>query len=124
MRRATERGIPVLIATLAPPSSLDILRLPVWRESVRDSVAEVNQRLRRYGSQSGVDIVDFSAALRTDDRRTPDKFRTYRALDGFENRLADRQARALTRKRIPPHLQERFALFLRLSCSSAPRRTS
>jgi lysophospholipase L1-like esterase len=103
-RRATERGIPVLIATLAPPSSPDILRLPVWRESVRDSVAEVNQRLRRYGSQSGVDIVDFSAALGADDRRTPDKFRAdtlhlnslgydrltnalYRALDGFENRL-------------------------------------
>ena len=34
-RRAAERGIPVLIVTLAPPSSPDILRLPVWRESVR-----------------------------------------------------------------------------------------
>jgi lysophospholipase L1-like esterase len=103
-RRAAERGIPVLIATLAPPSSPDILRLPVWRESVRDSVAEVNQRLRRYGSQSGVGVVDFSAALGAGDRRTPDKFRAdtlhlnplgydrlasalYRALDGFENRL-------------------------------------
>jgi lysophospholipase L1-like esterase len=103
-RRAAERGIPVLIATFAPPSSPAILRLPVWRESVRDSVAEVNQRLRRYGSQSGVDVVDFSAALGAADRRTPDKFHAdtlhlnplgydrlasalYRALDGFENRL-------------------------------------
>jgi lysophospholipase L1-like esterase len=41
-RRAAERGIPVLLATFAPPSRPDILRLPVWRESVRDSVAEVN----------------------------------------------------------------------------------
>jgi GDSL-like Lipase/Acylhydrolase family len=103
-RRAAERGIPVLIATFAPPSSPDILRLPVWRESVRDSVAEVNQWLRRYGSQSGVGVVDFSAALGAGDRLTPEKFRAdtlhlnplgydrlasalYRALDGLENRL-------------------------------------
>ena len=103
-RRAAERGIPVLIATLAPPSSPDILRLPVWRESVRDSVAEVNQRLRRYGSQLGVGVVVFSATLGAGDRRTPDNFRAdtlhlnplgydrlasapHRALDGFKNRL-------------------------------------
>jgi lysophospholipase L1-like esterase len=102
--RAAEQGIPVLIATLAPPSSPDILRLPVWQESVRDSVAEMNQRLRRYGSQSSVGLVDFSVALGAGDRRTPDKFRAdplhlnllgydrlacalYRALDGCENRL-------------------------------------
>jgi lysophospholipase L1-like esterase len=103
-RRAAERGIPVLLATFAPPSSPAILRLPVWRESARDSVAEVNQRLRRYGSQSGVGVADFSAALGAADRLTPEKFRAdtlhlnplgydrlasalYRALDGFENRL-------------------------------------
>ena len=103
-RRAAERRIPILIATLAPPSRPDILRLPVWRESFRDSLAEVNQRIRRYGSQSGVGVVDFSAALSADDRRTPDKFHAdtlhlnslgydrlasalYRALDGLQNRL-------------------------------------
>ena len=103
-RRAAERGIPILIATLAPPSRPDILRLPVWRESFRDSLAEVNQRIRLYGSQSGVGVVDFSAALSADDRRTPDKFHAdtlhlnslgydrlasalYRALDGLQNRL-------------------------------------
>jgi lysophospholipase L1-like esterase len=64
----------------------------------------VNQRLRRYGLQTGVGVVDFSAALGAGDRRTPDKFRAdtlhlnplgydrltsalYRALDGFENHL-------------------------------------
>jgi lysophospholipase L1-like esterase len=103
-RRAAERGIPILVATLAPPSRPDIRRLPVWRESVRDSVAEVNQRIRQYGSQSGVGVVDFSAVLSGDDRRTPDKFRAdtlhlnplgynrlasalYLALDGLQNRL-------------------------------------
>ena len=103
-RRAAERGIPILVATLAPPSRPDILRLPVWRESVRDSVAEVNQRICRYGSQPGVGVVDFSAALSDDDRRTPDKFHAdtlhlnslgydrlasalYLALDGLQNRL-------------------------------------
>jgi lysophospholipase L1-like esterase len=74
-RRAAERAIPILIATLVPPSTPDVLRLPVWREPVRDSVAEVNQRLRRYSSQRGVGIVDFAAALGADDRRAPDKFR-------------------------------------------------
>jgi lysophospholipase L1-like esterase len=116
-RRAAELGIPVLIATLAPPSSPDIFRLPVWRESVRDSVAEVNQWLRRYGSQSGVGVVDFSAALGAGDRRTPDKFRAdtlhlnrlgydrlastlYRALDGFENRLQKRTGKAAPKARL------------------------
>jgi lysophospholipase L1-like esterase len=64
----------------------------------------VNQRLRRYGSQSGLGVVDFSAALGAGDRRTQDKFRAdtlhlnpsgydrlasalYRSLDSFENRL-------------------------------------
>jgi len=64
----------------------------------------VNQRIRRYGSQPGVGVVDFSAALSVDDRRTPDKFRVdtlhlnplgydrlasalYLALDGLQNRL-------------------------------------
>jgi lysophospholipase L1-like esterase len=64
----------------------------------------VNQRIRRYGSQSGVGVVDFSAALSADDRRTPDKFHAdtlhlnslgydrlasalYLALDGLQNRL-------------------------------------
>jgi lysophospholipase L1-like esterase len=64
----------------------------------------VNQRIRQYGSQSGVGVVDFSAVLSGDDRRTQDKFRAdtlhlnplgynrlasalYLALDGLQNRL-------------------------------------
>jgi hypothetical protein len=69
-----------------------------------DLVAEVNQRPRRYGSQSGPGLSTSPPALGAGDSRTPDKFRAdmlhlnpmgydrlasalYRALDGFENRL-------------------------------------
>ncbi len=103
-RRAVERGIVVLLATLPPPSRPDLWRLPVWRESLRDSFAEVNARLRRDGEGSGVDLVDFSAALGAGDRQTPDGFRVDtlhlnaagyaklssaldRALDGAEDRI-------------------------------------
>ena len=103
-RRGALRGVPVLIATLPPPSRPDFLRLPVWRDSLRDSVAEVNERLRAYGAQAGVGLVDFSAALGGGDRRTPDAFRADtlhlnaagyerlaraldQALDGVQDRL-------------------------------------
>ena len=76
-----------------------------------DLVVEVNQRLRRYGSQSGPGRSTSPPALGAGDSRTPDKFRAdmlhlnpmgydrlasalYGALDGFENRL-----QKLTRKR-------------------------
>jgi lysophospholipase L1-like esterase len=110
-RRAAGRGIRILIATLPPPSRPDILRLPVWRESVRDSVMELNERLRLFGAQSGAELVDFAAALAGGDRRTPDAFRAdtlhlnasgyyrlavalYPALDHLENRLPTRSGRS------------------------------
>ena len=74
-RRGAERGARVLVATIAPPSRPELLRLPVWRKSVRDSVAGVNARLRRLGVEHGVVIVDFAAALDSGDRRTPDVYR-------------------------------------------------
>jgi lysophospholipase L1-like esterase len=109
-RRGAARGIRTLIATIPPPSLPDILRLPVWRGSVRDSVAEVNERLRKSSAQSGMELIDFSAALDAGDRRMPDAFRAdtlhlnrsgydrlssahYRVLDGsgadFQNRSGE-----------------------------------
>jgi lysophospholipase L1-like esterase len=73
--RAKARGVRILIATIPPPSRPDVLRLPVWRDSVRASVAEVNRRLRQASAQTGVELVDLSAALDSGDRRTPDAFR-------------------------------------------------
>ncbi len=74
-RRSAGRGARVFIATLVPPSRPDLLRLPVWREGLRDAVAEMNGRLRAFAARRGVDLVDFAAALGSDDRRTPDAFR-------------------------------------------------
>jgi lysophospholipase L1-like esterase len=64
----------VLLATLVPPSRPSLIRLPVWRESLRDFVARVNEKTRTAGRKNIV-IVDFAAALETNDRRTPDAFR-------------------------------------------------
>lgn len=74
-RRGAGRGARVFVATLVPPSRPDLLRLPVWREGVRDSVAELNGRARAFAARGGVSLVDFAAALGSDDRRTPDAFR-------------------------------------------------
>jgi lysophospholipase L1-like esterase len=74
-RRADAQGARVLLATVVPPTRPELLRWPVWREGLRDAVAEVNQRLRAFGAASGIEIVDFAAALSSDDRRTPDAYR-------------------------------------------------
>ncbi len=74
-RRGAGRGVRVILATIAPPSRPDLLRLPVWRESVRDAVADVNRRIREFSAKSGVGLADFAAALDSGDRRTPEAYR-------------------------------------------------
>ncbi len=73
--QARQRGVRILIATLAQPGKPEFLRLPVWSESVRDSVAEVTRKLRQFSAQSGVELVDFAAALASDDGRMPKAYR-------------------------------------------------
>jgi lysophospholipase L1-like esterase len=73
--RARKRGVRILIATLAQPAKPELLRLPVWNESVRDNVAEVTRRLRQFSADSGVGLVDFAAALESDDGRMPEAYR-------------------------------------------------
>ncbi len=72
---AGARGRLVLLATLVPPSRPSLVRLPVWKESLRDFVARVNEKTRTIGGDGKIAIVDFAAALDTKDRRTPDAFR-------------------------------------------------
>jgi lysophospholipase L1-like esterase len=74
-RRARAPGRRVWLATLIPPSRPDLLRRPVWKESLRDAVAEVNARLRRDAPLEQVSLIDFAAALDSGDRRTPDDYR-------------------------------------------------
>jgi lysophospholipase L1-like esterase len=75
---ATAAGVrtrSVLLATLVPPSRPSLLRRLVWKESLRDLVAEANSALRAAKAEGRIEIVDFAAALDSGDRRTPDIFR-------------------------------------------------
>ena len=69
-------GAWVLLTTIIPAARPEILRLPVWNESLRDEVAEVNSELRRSALPDHVSLMDLSSALsRGDDRLLPDRFR-------------------------------------------------
>jgi lysophospholipase L1-like esterase len=61
--QGTRSGAMVLLATIIPPGRPEILRLPVWKESLREAVAIVNGDLRRAAFPQGVTLVDVSAAL-------------------------------------------------------------
>jgi len=69
-------GAEVLLTTIIPAARPELLRLPVWNESLRDAVAEVNGELRRSTLPDHAKLIDLSAALAGgDDRRLPDAFR-------------------------------------------------
>ncbi len=73
-------GAEVLLTTIIPAARPEILRLPVWNESLRDAVCEVNRELRRSVLPDHVKLIDLSATLvGGDDRLLPDAFR----LDAF-----------------------------------------
>jgi lysophospholipase L1-like esterase len=73
---AKAKGARVVLGTLVPPSSPNLLRLPVWKETVRDFAERVNADIRVAGREQKIGLVDFAAALESHDRRTPDAFRT------------------------------------------------
>ena len=69
-------GAQVLLTTIIPAARPELLRLPVWNESLRDDVAKVNSELRRSALPAQAKLNDLSAALAGgDDRLLPDKFR-------------------------------------------------
>ena len=79
-------GSSVLVATIIPPAQPDILMLPVWRESLRSLVAELNSMLRQSRLPNGARLVDFASVLESlDDRSLPN---IYRLDTGHLNELA------------------------------------
>jgi lysophospholipase L1-like esterase len=69
-------GAEVLLTTIIPAARPELLRLPVWRDSVRDAVTEVNGELRRSHLPDRAKLIDLSAAFAGgDDRLLPDEFR-------------------------------------------------
>jgi len=73
---ATASGAHVLLATVIPAARPELWRLPVWKESLRAAVAEVNDDLRRSTLPHKARLIDLSAALSgADDRLLPDEYR-------------------------------------------------
>ena len=69
-------GAQVLLTTIIPAARPELLRLPVWNDSLRDDVAEVNSELRRSALPAHTRLIDLSAPLAGgDDRLLPDGFR-------------------------------------------------
>jgi lysophospholipase L1-like esterase len=87
-------GAAVSVATIIPPAQPGMLRLLVWRKSLRILVAELNMSLRNLRWPARAVVVDFSQALGAIDDKTLPK--TYRA-DAFHlNGLAyERLAKAV-----------------------------
>jgi lysophospholipase L1-like esterase len=72
---ANDKDRRVLLATLIPPSAPDATRRVKWREPLRDLIAQANVRLRQSTPSGRIEIVDFAAALNSDDRTTPNNYR-------------------------------------------------
>jgi lysophospholipase L1-like esterase len=68
-------GALVLLTTIIPAARPELLRLPVWNESLRAAVAEVNGQLRHSVLPDHVNLLDLADALAGGDHRLPDKFR-------------------------------------------------
>ena len=91
-------GARVLLTTIIPVARPELLRLPVWNDSLRAGVAEVNDKLRRSALPDRASLIDLSAALSAgDDRLLLDEFR----LDALHlnqtgyDRLTDRVLQSL-----------------------------
>ena len=79
-------GAVVCVATIIPPARPELMRLLVWRESLRILVAEVNANLRNLQWPARAILFDFSRILgATDDKTLPN---AYRADTLHLNRLA------------------------------------
>ncbi len=69
-------GAVLCVATIVPPARPEILRLPVWRESLRALVAELNANLRSLRWPARAIVVDFSRILDAiDDKTLPQAYR-------------------------------------------------
>ena len=97
-KEASGSGVRVLLTTIIPAARPEVVRLPVWRESLRDEVAEVNNELRRSALPDRASVIDLSAALSGgDDRFLPDEFRldAVHLNDAGYKRLTDQLLKSL-----------------------------
>ena len=64
-----------LIATIIPPAEPDLLRLPVWRESLRDLVTAANAGLAKSELPGGAAVIDLASLLAPDGKTVSDIYR-------------------------------------------------
>jgi len=76
-QQAAESGHRILIATIIPAARPEILRLLVWKESLRDLIEQVNTELRQSHFPDRTDLIDFSSMLisNDDNRRMSNDYR-------------------------------------------------
>jgi hypothetical protein len=71
-RLARDNGGRVMVLTITPPFQPELLRRPVWRESIRDFTQKANAALRSSDWGPGIELIDVARLLGGDDRRTPE----------------------------------------------------
>jgi lysophospholipase L1-like esterase len=73
---AASSGAHPYLVTIIPPARPDFWRLPVWKESLRDLVAEVNAELKRTKLPDRATLIDVSSLLDgSEDRILPEQYR-------------------------------------------------
>jgi lysophospholipase L1-like esterase len=73
---AASSGVHSYLVTIIPPARPDFWRLAVWRESLRDLVAEVNAQLRQAKLPGRATLIDVSSLLEgSEDRLLPEQYR-------------------------------------------------
>jgi lysophospholipase L1-like esterase len=73
---AAGRGIRVLLTTVIPPGTPDLLRRIVWNDAVRDDVARLNIDLVAWPAPAGVSVLDLSPFFGTTTIPRPLQFDT------------------------------------------------
>jgi lysophospholipase L1-like esterase len=72
---AAQRGSRVVVTTIIPPAEPELLRLPVWRDSIRDLVAQANAELKATRWPEGVTLADLGSELSRDGRTLSPDYR-------------------------------------------------
>jgi lysophospholipase L1-like esterase len=69
--RCVQRGIKVVVLTIIPPGSVELLRRPVWSAKINEAVRRMNNHIRQQ-EREGIIVVDCDEILATDNQLKPE----------------------------------------------------